>query len=150
MIQILEALDCEISEDVLTTAILAVMQPYNMHHVPSPEMDELDLKCFYVALDEGKIVGACGYKMLSDTQGKTTLLAVIPSHASSGIGGELQKRRVEKMRSLGATSVITNADRPKTILWYKKQGYQEIGSLKKIHSFGLETVDTWTTLELKL
>lgn len=28
-------------------AILAVMRPWNMHHVPSPEMQSLHLDCFF-------------------------------------------------------------------------------------------------------
>lgn len=131
--------------------ILSIMEHYNMHHVPSPEMDELDLSCFFLAINQEKhYVGASGYKMLEDGNGKTTLLSVIPEHAKHGIGGLLQKARIEKMRSLGAKHVTTNADRPETIAWYKKQGYREIGTLPKIHSFGLDSVSHWTTLRLDL
>ena len=54
-------------------AILKVMEAWNMHHVPSEEMEELDLSCFFVArTDDGRIIGAGGYKVLSAEEGKTT------------------------------------------------------------------------------
>ncbi|HEY6770967.1 MAG TPA: hypothetical protein VI035_00800 [Solirubrobacterales bacterium] len=46
------------------------------------------------------------------------------------------------MRSAGATRVITNADRPETIAWYKRHfGYREVGEVAKLHEFGLPDVD---------
>lgn len=131
--------------------ILDIMKPYNMHHVPSEEMEELDLNCFYLAISEkGKYVGACGYKIMPDGSGKTTLLSVLPEFAKHGIGLALQKARVNQMTKLGVKHVITNADRPETIAWYKKQGYYAVGQLPKVHSFGLDTVPHWTTLRLDL
>jgi hypothetical protein len=44
--------------------ILAVMRHFNMHHVPSVEMEELDLTRFFVARMQGRVVGAAGYKVL--------------------------------------------------------------------------------------
>ncbi len=131
--------------------ILAVMEPFNMHRVPSPEMEELDAGCFYTAWFDGKLVGAAGYKVLGPTLAKTTLLAVLPEYSGFGIGTALQHRRMEKLRDLGISTLRTNADRPETIIWYKKKfGYREIGKLKKVSSFGLDSVDSWTTLETDL
>lgn len=53
-------------------AILAVMRHFNMHHVPSVEMEDLDLGCFFVARMQERIVGAAGYRILSATEGKTS------------------------------------------------------------------------------
>jgi 3-keto-5-aminohexanoate cleavage enzyme len=132
-------------------SILEVMKPSNMHHVPSPEMEELDVSCFFVAKADNRIVGAGGYKVLSQTQGKTTLLAVLPEYGRQGIGKALQDARLKKMHSLGVKTVTTNADRPETINWYKnKYGYKEVGTLQKVCDFGDSTVDQWTTLELSL
>ncbi len=129
--------------------ILEVMRPWNMHHVPSPEMEELDLSCFFVARIGDSIVGASGYKVLSQTIGKTTLLGVIPEYARYGIGIELQHARIEAMYHVGVKRIITNADRPKTIKWYKKHfGYKEVGTLKKVCSFGDPDIDHWTTIEM--
>jgi len=131
--------------------ILKVMLPWNMHHVPSQEMEELDISCFFVALIDNKIVGASGYKIISNQQGKTTLLGVLPEYNGKGIGKILQDRRIQAMYDLGMKSVITNADRPATIKWYKKHyGYYEIGKLKKLESFGDDSIDSWTTLEMDL
>lgn len=139
----------EPAEEILSI-ILKLMEPYNMHHVPSEEMPELEINKFFLAEVDNKYVGASGYKMVGPTAGKTTLLAVDALYARRGIGSALQKIRVAKMKQLGATSIITNSDRPATIAWYKKQGYQEVGKIPKAHSFGWEGADSWTTLELKL
>ncbi|MBT8420207.1 MAG: GNAT family N-acetyltransferase [Gammaproteobacteria bacterium] len=132
-------------------AILSVLRHFNMHHVPSVEMERLDLKCFFIARLQGSIVGAAGYKIISETEGKTTLFGVLPEYCGLGIGKKLQHKRMEAMYKAGVKKVTTNADRPETILWYKKHyGYHQIGSLKKLCSFGLEDVDHWTTLQTNL
>ncbi len=132
-------------------AILEVMRPWNMHHVPSPEMEPLDLECFFVAEMDGVIIGASGYKLLGPGRGKTTLLAVLPQHLGSGAGHALQVERLHAMAALGVHTVITNADRPETISWYQSRfGYRTVGTLAKIHDFGRSDVDHWTTLEMDL
>lgn len=132
-------------------SIIELMRPYNMHHIPSPEMGALDYKCFIVAEQNGTLIGAAGYTFLSADIGKTTLMAVNPDYTGSGLGMELQTRRMQILRSLGCAKIVTNADRPKTIAWYKRHfGYKEIGKLPKLHSFGLEDVSEWTTLEADL
>jgi len=132
-------------------AILKVMAPWNMHHVPSPEMEALNLDNFFVALMGSDVVGAGGYKILSPEHGKTTLLGILPEFSGLGIGKALQDARLEAMHDAGIRWVTTNADRPDVILWYKKHyGYREVGRLKKIVPFGLAEVDCWTTLELDL
>ena len=138
-----------ISED--RPAIIKVLEPWNMHHIPSVEVKELDMSCFFVAKVDGKIVGVAGYEMLAPDLGKTTLLGVYPEYQGTGIGKALQNARLELMHELGAKKVITNSDRPEIIVWYKKHyGYVEIGKIKKLCSFGLDSVDQWTTLEMDL
>ncbi|MFZ4525282.1 MAG: GNAT family N-acetyltransferase [Chlorobium sp.] len=133
------------------TAILNVMEPWNMHHVPSSEMESIDLSCFFIARIDGHIAGASGYKLLSETEGKTTLLGILPEFSGMGIGRALQDARLDSMFSAGIKRVITNADRPETILWYKKHyGYHEIGTLKKTCDFSLSAVDHWITLAMDL
>lgn len=132
-------------------AILQVMEQWNMHHVPSLEMEELDLRCFFVARSNGQVVGAAGYKILSQLRGKTTLLGVYPELSGIGIGKALQNARFEAMYKAGVKTVVTNADRPETIVWYKKHfGYKETGSIEKKCSFGLKDIAAWTTLEVDL
>ncbi len=131
--------------------ILRVMRPFNMHHVPSVEMEELDLSRFFVARMRGEIVGAAGYKLLSPGHAKTTLLGVLPEFSGLGVGKDLQHKRMEAMHQAGVKTLTTNADRPDTILWYKKHyGYRQVGTLKKLCPFGLENVDHWTTLQTDL
>lgn len=132
-------------------AILEIMKTANMHDVPSPEMPELDWRCFFVAKLDGKIAGAAGYKILSSTKAKTTLMAVHPDFRRYGIGRALQERRMLAMNDQGIKTLITNADIPKTIAWYKRYfGYKEIGKLKKLHEFGRPDIDEWTTLQTDL
>lgn len=131
--------------------IIDLMQPYNMHHIPSPEMGPLDDKCFIVAEQNGRLLGTAGYTFLSAEVGKTTLLAVRPDCTRTGLGLQLQARRMQIVRSLGCKTLITNADRPESIAWYKSHfGYREIGKLPKIHSFGRDDIREWTTLEADL
>ena len=131
--------------------IIEVLKPWNMHHIPSVEMEMIDFKTFFVAKMDNKIVGVSGYKILSTDKAKTTLLAVYPEFKGSGIGKALQERRLEAMYKAGVKKVSTNADRSDIILWYKKHyGYREIGRLKKIDSFGLDESEYWTTLEMDL
>jgi ribosomal-protein-alanine N-acetyltransferase len=132
-------------------AVLRVLECANFHHIPSPEMPELDLARFFVAEDRGTIVGVAGFKVTDDGNGKTTLMAVEPAYRGQGLGERLQELRMEEMRGLGCTKVVTNADRPATIAWYKRKfGYREIGSVPKEHQFGDPSVDRWTTLEADL
>jgi len=132
-------------------AVIELMKPYNMHHIPSPEMSFLDYKNFIVAEQNGCLLGAAGFTFLSNDIGKTTLMAVRPDCTGMGLGMTLQTRRMQILRGLGCLSVITNADRPETIAWYKRHfGYHEIGKLPKIHPFGLNAVSEWTTLEADL
>ncbi len=141
----------ERARDADWPAILRVLETANMHHIPSKEMPELDLSKCFVAKDGDKVVGVGGYKMLSDGRGKTTVLVVDPACRGHGIGHKLQVKRVEEMESAGATKVVTNADRPESIAWYKKHFcYVEVGTLKKFHEFGKKGVDHWTTLEMDI
>ncbi|HSI79886.1 MAG TPA: GNAT family N-acetyltransferase [Solirubrobacterales bacterium] len=134
--------------------VLRVLETANMHRVPSPEMDGFEVGSWYVAEAEAAIVGVAGFRIVTTPEGavgKTTLLAVDPARRSSGIGRALQELRLELMRDRGATRVITNADRPETIDWYRRHfGYRIVGEVPKLHEFGLPDVDAWTTLEAEL
>jgi 3-keto-5-aminohexanoate cleavage enzyme len=131
--------------------ILEVMRPWNMHHFPSEEMEELDINNFFVAKVKGNIVGASGYKLLSQTLGKTTLLAVLPEYSKWGIGKALQDIRLQHMHQVGVKKVITNSDRPRVISWYmRRYRYKKVGTLKKLCSYGDPDIDHWTTLEMNL
>ena len=136
------------------SGMLEVLKTANMHRVPSPEMDDFDVGRWYVAEDDTRIIGVAGFKMLpsdSGPVGKTTLLAVHPDERGRGIGVSLQELRMNLMREAGASRVITNADRPETIEWYKRHfGYEVVGEIAKLHEFGLPDVDRWTTLEASL
>lgn len=78
-------------------------------------------------------------------------MAVKPSLRGQGIGRLLQSKRLAAMKSLGCEKVITNADRPETIAWYKKHfHYRQCGTLTKKHSFGIPEINEWTTLECDL
>ena len=132
-------------------AILHVLSFWNMQHIPSAEMAELDLSKFYVATVDNKVIGVSGYTLPEFNKGKTTLLAIIADYQGFGIGRQLQDARLNAMFDAGAKTVVSNCDDLKTITWYKKHySYSETGTLKKQHSFGRMNVDHWTTLEMDL
>jgi ribosomal protein S18 acetylase RimI-like enzyme len=132
-------------------SILRVLAFANFDNIPSPEMPSFELdRCFVAEMDQ-RLVGVAGFTLLGDGRGKTTLMAVDPGYRRYGIGRTLQEMRMEEMRRLGCRSVVTNADIPETIAWYKKHfGYRESGTLPKLHAFGDPHVDHWTTLEAEL
>jgi len=132
-------------------AMLEVLRTVNMHYIPSAEMPELDLSCCLVAEIDGKIVGLSGYKVIAANEGKTTLLAVDPECRKLGLGYALQTWRMNELINKNIRYLITNADRPETIAWYKKHfGYEEIGHLDKEHEFGRPDINQWTTLRTDL
>lgn len=131
--------------------ILELLKLANMHYIPSPEMPSLTFENYFVARLAGKIVGFCGYKILSDTHAKTELMVVHPDCRGLGIGYILQKHRMERMCAGGIKTLTTNTDLPESIKWYCKHfGYRKIGTLNKLHEFGDKTIDHWTTLEVDL
>lgn len=131
--------------------IFRLLKMANMHNIPSPEMPELTYENYYVAKMGGKLVGFCGYKILSKTEAKTELMVVDPAYRGFGIGYKLQAHRMRDMGSKGIRILTTNTDLPETITWYKKNfGYKEVGILKKFHEFGDPKIDTWTTLQVDL
>ena len=134
--------------------MLAVLETANMHHVPSPEMDDFEVGHWFVAERDGRLAGVAGFRLIDGETGpvgKTTLLAVDPAARGCGIGRALQELRMRLMAHAGATRVVTNADRPETIAWYERHfGYRVVGSVAKLHEFGLADVDEWTTLEAPL
>ena len=122
-----------------------------MHYIPSAEMPELDLQCCCVAEVKTRIVSMSGYKILTPDEAKTTLMAVLPEFRGWGIGLALQKWRMNELCKRGIKSLVTNADRPETIAWYKQHfGYQEIGTIPKGHEFGHPDISHWTTLQVDL
>jgi len=132
-------------------AIFGLLETANMHYIPSAEMPELTYDNYYVALGEGRVVGFCGFKILSETEAKTELMVVDPNLRGHGIGFRLQKHRMDIMRARGIKTLTTNSDLPATIQWYKTHfGYREVGRLKKVHEFGCPGIDHWTTLQVEL
>ncbi len=132
-------------------AMLELLKTANMHHIPSPEMPEFDWRYFFVARDDKRLVGLAGWKILSETEGKTTLMVVHPDMRGRGLGLRLQTARLREMARRGVRTVTTNADLPESIAWYKKHfGYVEAGHLRKVHEFGNPNIPEWTTLKLDL
>lgn len=138
-----------VSEDL--PAIMELLKLANMHYIGSPEMPHLSFENYYVARLAGKVVGFCGYKVLSAAEAKTELMVVHPDCRGLGIGYKLQQRRMEDMLARGIRTLTTNTDLPETIKWYQQHfGYRKVGTLKKIHEFGDPNIDHWTTLQVDL
>jgi N-acetylglutamate synthase-like GNAT family acetyltransferase len=134
-------------------AMLDVLKTANMHYVPSEEMAELAWQNCFVAerVSDHEIVGMSGWTMISGDAAKTTLMAVLPECRGHNVGHMLQTIRMVAAFYSGANRMVTNADRPETIDWYKKKfKYKQIGAIPKIHEFGRPDVHEWTTLETNL
>ena len=133
------------------TDIFRLLKQANMHYIPSEEMPGLTYENYFVAKNDGNVVGFCGYKILSERYAKTELMAVDEQYRELGIGYALQVRRMEDMLNKGIHKVMTNADLPDSIHWYKKHfGYKQVNKLKKLHEFGDPNIDEWATLEVDL
>jgi len=131
--------------------IFRLLKQANMHYIPSKEMPGLTYENYFVAKDNGKVVGFSGYKILSEHDAKTELMVVDNQARGHGIGYALQVRRMEDMLNKGIRTLTTNTDLPVSIHWYKKHfGYKEVGKLKKIHEFGDPYIDEWATLQVNL
>jgi ribosomal-protein-alanine N-acetyltransferase len=131
--------------------MIDVLRGVNMHRIPSPEMPELDWRHCCVALIEGRVVGLSGYRLLPDGTAKTTLMAVLSEYRGLHLGHALQTWRMRLLRELGIRTLVTNADRPETIEWYKRHfGYRAVGHVPKEHEFGRSDIDSWTTLQVDL
>jgi ribosomal-protein-alanine N-acetyltransferase len=132
-------------------AIMELLKLANMHYIGSPEMPAISFENYFIAKMAGKVVGFCGYKILSPIAAKTELMVVHPDCRGLGIGFKLQQRRMEDMLDRGISTLTTNTDLPETIKWYQRHfGYRKVGTLKKIHEFGDPNIDCWTTLEVDL
>ena len=136
------------------TAILAHwhMAPMGASpEIPNPELTAIPVDTTFVALIDGAIVGVGSYVLVGSGRGETLLMAVDPLHRGAGVGSRLQTARLARMKSLGVTMVITDADRPETIAWYIRNfGYRVVGTRPKRHAFGFAGADEWTVLELDL
>jgi ribosomal-protein-alanine N-acetyltransferase len=131
--------------------IFELIEQANMHNIASPEMPEVSWDNYFVARLDGEVMGFCGYKILSPTEAKTELMVVDRKCRGLGVGYKLQERRMEDMLARGVRTLITNADLPPSIAFYKKHfGYREVGTLDKVHEFGDPGIDRWTTLEVDL
>ena len=131
--------------------IMELLKPYNMHHVPSAEMPKLYIEYCFVAEENGRLIGFSGWKPTEDGEAKTTLGCLDSEYQGKRISDKLLSLILVDAYECGCSYMITNADRPVAINWYKKRfGFKEIGKLKKLHDFGLSSVDEWTTLKIDL
>jgi N-acetylglutamate synthase-like GNAT family acetyltransferase len=138
-------------------ACMAILESWNMapcppsEDIPEPERTGIDVANGFVAEVDGRIVGTCGYIVLSAERAETASLAVDPLFKDISIGFLLQRARLEEMRRRGIRRVRTETDRPETIRWYVELfGYCIVGTNPKKHSFSRKDVDCWTVLELDL
>lgn len=131
-------------------AILAVLRTRNFHHIGGPEMPAFPLSDCFVARVGGAVRGVGGWRVLSPTEAKTTLLAVHPDWAHLGLGRRLQTARLDHLRSLGIRSVMTNTDDPRVARWLERRhGFFRTGeTVPKEGSFGDPAVAEWTTLRV--
>jgi ribosomal-protein-alanine N-acetyltransferase len=131
--------------------MMVLLRQVNMHNIPSVEMPAVSWENYCVARVNGKVIGLCGFRLISEAEAKIELLAVDRNFRRKGVGLKLKVCRLNELTKRGVQTVIVNSDRPESIAWYKKHfGYEEICRLKKEHEFGDPDVEWWTTLKLDL
>jgi N-acetylglutamate synthase-like GNAT family acetyltransferase len=115
-------------------------------------MPSFPLEDCFVATVDGTVRGVGGYRILSTTEAKTTLLAVAPKFAALGLGMLLQDKRLKHLRDSGIRTVTTNTDDPRVERWLVREyGFIRTGSLvPKITDFGRKDADHWVSLRLEL
>jgi ribosomal-protein-alanine N-acetyltransferase len=133
--------------------ILEILETANFHRIGSEEMPSFPLTDCFVADRDGRVIGVAGYRILTPTTAKTTLLAVDPGHRAGGrVGYRLQRARMDFLRDRGVETLTTNADDPRVIAWYERRfGYRRTGeTVRKLEPFGRDDVVEWTTLSVDL
>lgn len=133
--------------------ILEILRTVNYHRIGGAEMPAFPLEdCFVARLDDGRIAGVAGYRILDERTAKTTLLAVDPAFRRMGVGEALQLARMDFLRTRGIRRLFTNCDDERVIEWYEKHfGYRRTGArIPKVEPFGLPDKTEWITLVAEL
>ena len=105
---------------------------------PVTESD-INTDLFYVAEDEGRVIGISGYEFFGTKGAITTFLGVLPEYKGKGIGYALQKQRMEAVKSLRCDRLLTATPTRESAEWYKRYfGYVEIASSRKIINLELK------------
>lgn len=84
----------------------------------------------YVARIDGKIVGF-GFASVVDPHGRLHTLAVLPKYRDKGVGKELVRARLNALRELGVTDVISEISEsaPASLHIAIELGFREIGAM---------------------
>lgn len=130
--------------------IVDVLRTANFHHIGSSEMETFPLEDCFAAFVDGRVRGVAGYRILSDVEAKTTLLAVDPRWAHLGLGRKLQTARLDHLRDQGIRTVTTNTDDPRVVRWLERKfGFRRTGIMvPKESDFGDRAVREWTNLRV--
>ena len=107
--------------------IFELLKLANMHYIPSKEMPGLTFENYFVARCEGKVVGFCGYKILSDTEAKTELMVVDPAFRGQGLGDRLQSLSYGNIIKKALTSL-----RPILICQRRESGIRRIFAIRRL------------------
>lgn len=133
--------------------IMEILQAVNYHRIGGAEMPAFPLEdCFVARLDDGRIAGVAGYRVLDARTAKTTLLAVDPAFRRMGAGEALQLARMDFLRARGIRQLFTNCDDEQVINWYENHfGYRRTGGrIPKVEPFGRADKNEWITLVAEL
>jgi ribosomal-protein-alanine N-acetyltransferase len=132
--------------------ILEILEASNFHHIGGPEMPSFPLSDCFVAAADDRVIGVAGYRILSETEAKTTLLAVHPDHRGLGIGVRLHRARQDFLKRQGIKTLITNTDDERVVRWYQAHfGYVDTGErIPKLATFGRLDRNEWISLKVEL
>jgi len=141
--------DLDVVLSVLADANMVPLAP--SPDIPEPEVSELVIAHTFVAEVGREIAGVASYFVRSNEVFETGSFAVLRCWRGYGIGYRLQHARLLEMKARGATTVITQTDKPENVEWFVRRfGYRQTDRNMKRHSFGDPDIDHWIVLELNL
>lgn len=102
---------------------------------------------FYVAKEEGKIIGYLGFYKVDDEM-QLVNLAITKSRQSKGIGSELLRWALERAKCLGAKKATLEVEKKnsRAISFYHKFGFYEAGIRKGYYGLKEDAVIMWAEL----
>ncbi|MBU1262827.1 ribosomal protein S18-alanine N-acetyltransferase [bacterium] len=102
---------------------------------------------FYVAKEEGKIIGYLGFYKIEDEM-QLVNLAVTKSRQGKGIGSDLLKWALKLAKSLGAKKAILEVEKEnlRAISFYHKFGFYETGLRKGYYEGKKDAVIMWADI----
>ena len=125
-----EALNAQAAREVIES-ILAREYPSSLHAFPPNDLADLFSsygklgEAFFVALENGKVIGTAGVKREDDRSAFLRRLFVLPEYRRKQVGSELVERAIQFCREVGYQELIfkTTSTMENAIRLCEKKGF---------------------------